>query len=151
MTIDFEKHLRETQRLAHTGSWEWDGASDTLTWTDEHYRIFGLTPEQFTPSFRDAIRYVHPDDISRIEEAVARCISDGVPFSCEYRVLRADGTERTVQARGTRTDDAGGGAPTLYGTVQDVTERKQAEAALLLIERYLRLEQEAPTSEHAAL
>jgi PAS domain S-box-containing protein len=155
MTIDFEKHLRETQRLTHIGSWEWDIASDTLTWSDEHYRIFGLAPEQCTPTFRDAIRYVHSHDVSRIEEAVARCVTDGVPFSCEYRVLRADGTERTVLARGARTDDARGGTPTLYGTVQDITERKQAEYALFLIERYLRVDQEISnakgTPRHAAL
>ena len=149
MTIDFEKHLRETQRITHIGSWERDIASDTLTWTDELYRIFGLAPEQFTPTFRDVIKYVHPDDVARMEEAVARCITDGVPFSLEYRVLRADGTERTVLARGTRTDDAGDGASTLYGTVQDITERKRAEAALFLIERYLRLEQETPNGKRS--
>jgi PAS domain S-box-containing protein len=130
MTIDFEKHLRETQRLTHIGSWEWDMASDTLTWTEEHYRIFGLTPEQFTPTFRNAIRYVHADDVSRIEEVVARCVSSGVAFSCEYRVLRADGTVRTVFARGTRTEDASG-ISTLYGTVQDITERNHAEDVAL--------------------
>jgi PAS domain S-box-containing protein len=150
MTIDFEKHLRETQRLTRTGSWEWDKASDNLTWTDEHYRIFGLVPEQFTPTFREAIRYLHPDDVSRVEEAVARCVASGVPFSCEYRVLRTDGTERTVLARGARADDADGGPSTLYGTVQDITERKQAEDALSLIERYLRLEQETPNAGHHA-
>ena len=130
MTIDFEKHLRETQRLTQTGSWEWDIASDTVTWTDEHYRIFGLEVERFTPSFRDAIAYVHPDDVARVEEAVARCVTDGVAFNCEYRVLRADGTERTVFARGARTDDVVNGTSTLFGTVQDITERKQAEEAL---------------------
>ena len=153
MTIDFEKHLRETQRLTHVGSWEWDIANDALTWSDEHYRIFGLAPDLFTPSFQNAIRYVHPNDVSRIEEAVARCIADGVPFICEYRVLRTDGTERTVLARGTRMDDAGGGTPTLYGTVQEITERKQAEDALILIERYLRLERETSSfkcTEHRA-
>jgi PAS domain S-box-containing protein len=134
MTIDFEKHLREMQRLTQIGSWEWNIASDTLFWSEEHYRIFGLSPEQFTPTFQDAIRFVHPDDVSRIEEVVVRSITNGDPFSCEYRVLRADGIERTVFARGTRTDDAGG-ASTLYGIVQDITERKQAAADLSPQER----------------
>jgi PAS domain S-box-containing protein len=140
MTVDFEKHLLETQRLTQIGSW--DIASRTLTWTDEHYRIFGFTPRQFTPTFRDATRYVHPDHVARIEDAVARCIANGVPFTCEYRVLGADGAERTVLARGMRTDDPAAGTSTVYGTVQDITERKLAQAALFLIERYLRLEQD---------
>jgi hypothetical protein len=112
-----------------------------------------LSPEQFKPTFRDVLEHIHPDDISPFEEAVAGCVRDGAPFSCEYRVLRSDGTELTVLARGTRTDDAGGAASTLYGTVQDITERKQAEAALLLIERYLTQETSTSrgTGRHAAL
>ena len=62
MNFDFEKHLAETQRLTQVGTWEWDVPSDTILWSDEHYRIFGLSPETLTPSFRAALPYIHPDD-----------------------------------------------------------------------------------------
>jgi two-component system sensor histidine kinase UhpB len=129
--IDFEKHLRLTQALTHVGSWEWDVATDRLTWSDEHYRIFGVTPETFTPTFEGILERIHPGDVPTLRAAAAQCQATRAPFTCEYRVLGAGGTVTPVHARGAWDGSAGGGAARLYGTAQDLTESRRSADALL--------------------
>jgi two-component system sensor histidine kinase UhpB len=134
MTLDFEKHLRLTQDLTRVGSWEWDIGRDRLTWSDEHYRIFDVTPETFTPTLRGLLERVHPDDVSALESAVALCRATHESFTCEYRVMRPDSTTIPLLGRGA-WDATPGDAGRMYGTAQDLTERKRAEEALLIANR----------------
>ncbi len=122
--------LSEAQALARLGSWEWDTVSDTITWSDEMYRLYGLEPESGPIDYQRYQSLLHPEDREISAEAVKHSLDTGQAFSFDHRVIRADGTERIFHARGrvVRGDD---GKPIrMYGTGQDVTETRRAAAAL---------------------
>lgn len=125
-TARLTRQLAESQALAHIGSWEWDVLTDALTWTDEHYRIWGVAPG--TPvDMATLMNGIHPDDRTRVQQIINRSLQDGKAYHMEFRVVRADGTERIVEARGTVERNAAGVPLRNYGTAQDVTERRGAE------------------------
>ena len=117
------QRLQEAQRIAHLGHWVWDMQKGTLEWSDEVYRIFGVEPDAFEPTYERFLSMVHPDDRAAIEEGV-----ESRNYQVEHRVVRPDGEIRVVEERGqvTRRDDAGEPAE-MTGTVLDVTERRRIE------------------------
>lgn len=129
-----EQRLAEAQRIAHVGNWYWDRQSDVISWSDEVYRIFGFPPGAFAPRYQEEfLQLVHPDDRPAIEDAVRECLRTGSPFSLEHLVCRPDGGERTVRELGEVLVDAMGTPVGMIGTVQDITERTEAEAQLKLL------------------
>ncbi len=125
-----EAGLADAQRIAHVGSWDWDIAGGRLWWSDEVYRIFGLTPQQFGATYDAFIEAVHPDDRQAIRDAVDSALVERTPYAIAHRVVRRDGTIRVVQERGEVTFDTSGRPVRMIGTVQDITETRQAEEAL---------------------
>jgi PAS domain S-box-containing protein len=123
-----EAQLSEAQELAHVGSWSWDLTTETLAWSDEHYRIVGLRPQQFPMTSDRGLGYIHPDDHPWVEDTVRRAMADGHPYECRFRIRRDDGTVRIVHSRGRAVYDESGRPVRMFGTIQDVTERVQAEA-----------------------
>jgi PAS domain S-box-containing protein len=122
--------LNEAQHIAHLGSWEWDIVNDILSWSDEIYRIFGLTPQQFEATYEAFMQHVHPDDKQRVKEGVRRAIEQGQTYSQDHRILLPDGTVRHVHEQGEVTLNEAGHAIRIVGTVMDITERKQYEINL---------------------
>lgn len=122
-----EQQLAEAQQLARMGSWELDIASDRLNWSDEHFRLFGYYPQEFSPTYETGLQRIHPADRARVDEACRQALRDHQPFSVEYRVVLPDGTVRCLQGRGKVLTDAAGQVVKLLGTAHDITERKQAE------------------------
>lgn len=125
-----EARLAEAQRIAHFGNWEWDIANNTLSWSDEIYRIFGLTPQEFDASFEAFLDRVHPDDRESVNEAVKKALYQNQPYSIEHRIVQPDDVERFVQERGKVYSDDNGRPVRMLGTVHDITERKRLEAQL---------------------
>lgn len=125
-----QKSLAEAQRIASLGSWEWDVIRGDLHWSDEIYRIFGLSPEHFGATYATFLERVHPDDRVRVQLAVKEAVECALPYRIEHRVVRPDGVERVVQERGEVTLDTDGNTVRMVGTVQDITEQKQAELRL---------------------
>jgi response regulator RpfG family c-di-GMP phosphodiesterase len=125
-----QKLLSRTEGVAHVGSWSWEIATDTVTWSDELFRIFQRDPRQGAPSFAEHPAFYHPDDMARLGQAVAVAVADGTPYELELRAIRKDGETRVCVARGVAEMAPGGRAVRLFGSLQDVTERKKAEAAL---------------------
>ncbi len=125
-----QQKLTRAQRVAQLGSWEWDLGSDKTVWSDELYRIFGVTSEQFDENaYEEFLKCVHSEDRERVTEEIRKTVDNGQPFETEYRIVRSDGQERIVHARGELTLDEASG-PQMIGTTQDITERKQAEDTL---------------------
>lgn len=138
--------LSEAQRLARLGSWAWNPATNHLTWSDELYRIYGFSPQEFKPTFDDFFARVHPDDRARVEEIRDTALRSNRPWEYDTRFIRPDGEERVLHVRGFVVVDEAKSLIRTYGTVFDVTERKQAEeerAELLRREQTARAEAEA--------
>ncbi|MDH3972937.1 MAG: ATP-binding protein [Deltaproteobacteria bacterium] len=120
-----------SQKMAHCGNWEWNIVTDVLLWSDEIYRIFGLQPQQFGATYEAFLQSVHPHDRARVAEAVEKAMNDPHEhYSVEYRVLRPDGSVRTVHEMGKVVWNEERKATYMSGTVQDITERKEAENEL---------------------
>ncbi len=119
--------LTEAQRIAHLGNWEWDIVNNTLDWSDEIYRIFGLTPQKFVPSYEAFLQLVHPDDKPLVEERVRQALEQGSVYSQDHRIWLPDGTVRHVHEQGEVTVNEEKRAVRMAGTVRDITESKQAE------------------------
>ena len=126
-----EARLNAAQQIAKVGSYEWDCRSDELTWSDEHYRLWGLEPRSVTPSYELLMRSVYADDAAGVSTALASALQTGGQYDCEYRVVRPDDTICHIHSRGLVTLDAGGKAIKVAGTVEDISERKAAESAVL--------------------
>lgn len=122
--------LAEAQDIAQIGSWEWDISSNTVSWSDELYRICGLKPDDGPLTRERFLQCVHPDDRALFHEIVERASRDHQPFSVDHWIVRSDGTERFLQGRGRMIENEAGQAVRMIGTAQDVTERKLAEIAL---------------------
>lgn len=127
-----ESALRRSQEVAHVGHWTWDTRTNTVTWSDEMKRIFGLDPAQFDGDLNVVIeRVIHPDDRAHVFAMNEAVVRDAQPAGTEYRVVWSDGQVRTVWAQpGDRDVDAAGQIVRLSGVVQDITERKYIESEL---------------------
>src|SRR6266849_4032922 len=125
-----EAQLTEAQEIAHLGSWEVDMATRSHSWSDETYRIFGIAKEERAPSWDDLMAVVHETDRQVLHEAMEWPASEGVFPAIDLRVIRPSGEVRIVHIRG-RAVSAGEGRARLVGFVQDITDRRKAEAELL--------------------
>lgn len=122
-----EERLRKAQELARMGSWEWDIRENTLWWSDEIYRIFGLKPREFGATYEAFLEYVHPDDREFVKNSVAQAFQNRRPYSIDHRIMRPDGTVRIVHEEAEVLPDPQGRPQRMIGTVQDLTEQKTAE------------------------
>jgi len=127
-----EESLARAQAIAHLGNWDWDIVNNTLWWSDEVYRIFGLKAQQFGATYEAFLQSVHPDDREQVVSAVEQALLEREPYSIEHRVVRPDGTERIVHERAEVSRNKDGEATRMVGTVLDITERKTSERALRL-------------------
>ena len=124
------QRLENAQRIGQLGNWEWDLQDNRLSWSAEIYRIFGLPPELGEPSYETFLNAVHPQDRAAVREAVTASLGHNAPYDIEHRVVHPDGSLRYVWERAEVSCDDQGRPLAMFGTVLDVTERKQAEAAL---------------------
>ena len=139
--------LEEAQSVAHVGHWEWDLETDAVIWSDETYRIFGLKPQERPMDLVTVQAMVHPEDRESLYQGVDEDLVGGVRPDAEFRIVRPSGEVRTVHAltskRWTSTpgdakQDAKGQPYKLFGTIQDITERKRAEEALQRTQAHFR-------------
>jgi PAS domain S-box-containing protein len=143
-----ERQLREVQHLAHLGSWEWDVARNVVHWSDELYRLYGLSSNEFEASFEAFLARVHPDDRDSTIRAIEKALETGESFSFHERIVRPDGSVRTLHSRGEVETGHNGQTVRLFGTCQDVTEAKQAEEKLRQSERLAAIGQMAAGLAH---
>lgn len=124
-----DRLLTEAQRIARVGSWEWDFATNEVTWSDEMYVIHGYRPQQFPVTFEKAIELVVPEDVDRIRqnvEGAARERRGEIP-DIQYRIVRPDGEERVLLGGGKLALGPEGDPDRMIGIVQDITDRARYE------------------------
>ena len=131
-----ERHLallQEAQRIARIGSWERDIVHNTLWWSDECYRLFGLEPGTVEASYNLFLQVIHPEDRARVHAVNADSLARRVPHQVDFRVILPSGEIRHFQNRGQVFLDPHSGEPIrTSGTTQDITDIKKTEARLIL-------------------
>lgn len=127
-----EENLKMAQRVAGMGSWIWHIQDNTVEWSDQMYPIFGIRREDFTGNLTEVIASaIHPEDKEKVEASNRAVAQHGKASPLEYRIVRSDGIERVVHAEaGEMEVDELGQPMRLAGYVQDITERKRAEAVI---------------------
>ena len=125
------RRLAEAQRIGNMGNWERSFASGELHWSDQVYRIFGLSEGDRAPPDRERfLAVVHDDDRAQVAKALQDAVHHGVPYSLDHRIVRPDGEVRIVHEEAELIHDEDGQSLRLAGTVLDITEHKQIEQAL---------------------
>ncbi|MBD0314618.1 MAG: PAS domain-containing protein, partial [Microcoleus sp. T3-bin5] len=125
-----ESRLLEAQKIARIGSWEHDIATKTTTWSEELYRIYELDPTQKPLPTEQLIERFHPEDRSRYLTMVRDRAMSGQSFEIDLRLIRRDGSLSYIEVRGKPVYDQKGQLIRWFGTVLDISDRKQAESAL---------------------
>ncbi|MGH9307850.1 MAG: MASE1 domain-containing protein, partial [Vicinamibacterales bacterium] len=140
--------LVEAQAVAHIGSWEWDVLADSIWWSDEMYRVYGLSVG--TPiTYEQYISLIHPDDRAAVQEIVGRSGRTGEPFTFEHRVVKPDGSVRTLHSRGRVVMDGDGRLLRMLGIGHDITDRKRAEEERIELAREQAARREAEEASRA--
>src|SRR6201981_3513468 len=129
-----EAYLAEAQRLTHTGSWAWRVAGgDAVHLSEEWYRIYGFNPENGPPAFEEARQRTHPEDRAKWQGAIDRAIAEKSDYEVEFRILLPDGSVKHIHTVGHPVLNASGDLVQFVGSSTDITERKRAEQATLLL------------------
>jgi len=133
-----EESLAEAQSMAHLGSWDWDIVTNELQWSDEIYRILGLTPQELEASYEVLLNYVYPGDRKTVKKNLYEALHKNKPYDIHYRILLPNGTERIVHEHAKIIVNDTGKHIRMIGTVHDITEEKRVEEALKKSEDELR-------------
>lgn len=118
--------LKEAQRVAHVGNWTYDPRTSKAEWSEEIYRIFGRDPSQPAPGPADYGTLLVPASISTMSASLQACANSGEPFEINLEILHSGGKTGWVSLRGEAHQPASG-LMHLRGTIQDISERIQAE------------------------
>jgi len=124
-----ERLLQESQSLAHLGSWELDAQTSLVTWSDEVYRIFGITPQEFDNKLDSVFEMIYPEDRDRVEQNFLASLKRKQPsFEIQFRLVRRDDKQlRYVSNNFHHEWDESGMVVRTLGTIHDITEQVEAE------------------------
>ena len=124
---DLTERVDAAQQLANMGDYDWHIASDTNTWSDQLYRIYGHQPQSFNASYDLFLSHIHPDDRDRIRAIHEQAYATGEPYQMIERVVRPDGETRYLSSNGQVVRDSSGTPVRMRGTCIDITDQVHAE------------------------
>jgi diguanylate cyclase (GGDEF)-like protein/PAS domain S-box-containing protein len=136
---DEHDQLNEAQRLARLGSWTLDLRSNRLQWSNEIFRLFEVDPCAFQASYQGFLQAIHPEDRDAVDQAFTHSLATRQPYEITHRLRMADGRIKWVHERCRTEYDDQGAAVRSLGTVQDITDIKQAQDALQASEQRARM------------
>ena len=132
-----EEDLRESQRIAHVGSWRLDVASNQVVWSDELYKMYGFDPELPPPPYTEHQKLFTPESWNKLSVALQTTRETGTPYDLELETLQADGSHGWMWVHGMAVLNASGVSIGLRGVAQDITERKRTEEKIRESNEYL--------------
>ena len=116
--------LKEVQKIAQLGYWEFDILGNNLKWSDEVYHIFGFSPQEFEASYEKFLKYIHPEDIKKVDKAYMNSIKNKTNYQVEYRIITKTGEIKYVEEECRHTFDEYGDVVQSLGTIHDITSIK---------------------------
>jgi len=125
-----QEMLVDAQDIAHLGTWEWDLSKNQLTWSDELYRIYDVTPKNYMASYENYLKKIIPEDREKVILAMTRAFENNECFSHDERIFRPDGSIRYLHTWGQPVTDESGEIIRMMGVCQDVTDQKLAQTNL---------------------
>lgn len=125
-----EAELAKAQQIAQVGSWVWDIRTSALMWSDEAYRLMGISPRSVIPTYDFFLSHLHPEDRDYVNRAINESLYNRKPYQIEFRAVLPGGNVRHVEAQGEVTYDANGNPLRMRGTFHDITLKKETESAL---------------------
>ncbi|XXY45150.1 PAS domain-containing protein [Sorangium sp. So ce269] len=140
-----EESLARAQKIAGLGNWDWRIQKNELVWSDECYRMLGLSRDAGALTYETFIERIHPEDRDRLALAIDLALHGDEPYCVDFRIIRPSGEERLLHTEASVLRDEEGTPLRMIGTALDVTEQRQAENALRLSEEQLRV-----IAEHAS-
>ena len=127
---DQEERLRFALEAGRMGAWEWDVATDRVTWSPTLEEIHMMEPGSFAGTREAAIADIHPEDRAKLEEKLAAAVTGGKKYEIQYRSILPDGSICWLETNGRVMEDAEGRPVRMVGVCRDITERMRAEEAL---------------------
>ncbi len=132
-----ENSLEEAQRIAHIGNWELNIKADTLSWSDEVFRIFNFDKNEFIPTYKGFLKAVHPEDREKVNQAYLDSLKQKQPYEIEHRLVTKEGLIKYVNEKCETVFDRDGNPTRSIGTVQDITERLNNESLAIRMKHML--------------
>ncbi|MCP3849597.1 MAG: EAL domain-containing protein, partial [Gammaproteobacteria bacterium] len=134
-----ESRLKEAQKIGQIGHWEWNIETNQLSWSDEVYHIYGVTPINFNVTYKACLKLIHPLDREPVSTHLKEAIEKEFKIDIEHRILLANGTEKTVKEQGNVIRNSQGEVVCVIGTVQDISRQKIHQEQLEHIAHYDKL------------
>src|SRR5579863_6754367 len=130
-------NMARAQSIAGLGSFERDVVSGKIDWSDEMHTILGYAKGSVAPSVEAVLARIHPDDRETFVAAREAAVGGLAIGTLEFRIVRPDGSERIIRRENGLSRDEKGQVIRLFGTYQDVTERRAAAERERALERQL--------------
>ena len=125
-----EERLKDAQKIASVGHWEYDLVNNQLKWSDEVFRIFGLNPESTKPSFEMFMEMIHPDDREMVNNTYLKSVEEKLEYKVEHRLSLQSGLIKYVEESGTTQYNESGEPIITVGVVKDISQQKKIEQVL---------------------
>jgi PAS domain S-box-containing protein len=131
-----ELRLTNAQRIAGLGNWEWDIERDKLQWSEQMFHIFGVQPHAFRGTFESFLDFIQSHEKESVASSVRGSLITGNKCGIDHHIILPDGSQRFVHTEAEVFCDDTGKAISIMGTVQDITERKEAEERIRYLAYY---------------
>lgn len=123
--------LEKVQRIAHMGNFDWDLTTHAITASDEMYRIYGMQPGCRALKFKDLLKFVHPDDKTRVERYLMGMFVPDEELSVTYRIITENGAVKYITQNGVMVADSNNKPASIVAITMDITEQVIAQQEIL--------------------
>ncbi|MGM0419061.1 MAG: PocR ligand-binding domain-containing protein, partial [Thermodesulfobacteriota bacterium] len=128
--IKSEHEMKKAQELTHIGSWYLDVETNSVTWTEEMYKMYGFDPTMAPPPFNEHMKLFTQESWERLSRSLEKTRQTGIPYELELRTVKKDSGNGWMWVRGEAVQNKQGKTIGLWGAAQDITDRKHAEKIL---------------------